>query len=69
MSTLGGAYHWNGFDAFLSVVLNEYFGKVDDMVRIYDNPLKEFGICVRMLLFALYCESRGTSPTIKLMSK
>lgn len=35
------------------MVINEYFGKADDMVRIYDNLLQKFGIYDKMLLFEL----------------
>lgn len=34
-------------------VFNEYLGKLNDIVRIYDNPLNEFGIYNRMLMFDL----------------
>ena len=41
------------FDAFLSMVLNDHLRKTDYMVRIYDNPLKEFGIWTKILLLEL----------------
>ena len=34
-------------------VFNEYLGKLNDIVRIYDNSLKEFGIYNRIILFEL----------------
>lgn len=35
------------------MAFNEYLGKLDDIVRIYDNLLKEFGFYNRTLMFDL----------------